>query len=48
MSLITEPKRRNVFRVGAALRGRGWLLVEVASVVLATSEAPVSAGRNEK
>ena len=40
MSLITELKRRNVFRVGAAYAIVGWLLVEVASVLLPTFEAP--------
>jgi len=40
MSLITELKRRNVFRVGVAYAIVVWLLVEVASVVLPTFEAP--------
>ena len=40
MSLIAELKRRNVFRVGAAYGIVGWLLVEVASVVLPTFKAP--------
>lgn len=40
MSLIDELKRRNVFRVGAAYGIVGWLLVEVASVVLPTFKAP--------
>jgi TolB-like protein len=40
MSLITELKRRNVFRVAAAYGVVAWLLVEVASVVLPTFEAP--------
>jgi hypothetical protein len=40
MSLITELKRRNVFRVGVAYAIVAWLLVEVASVVLPTFEAP--------
>ena len=40
MSLIAELKRRNVFRVGAAYAIVGWLLVEVASVLLPTFEAP--------
>jgi len=39
-SLFAELKRRNVFRVGAAYGIVGWLLVEVASVVLPTFEAP--------
>ena len=34
MSLIAELKRRNVFRVGVVYGIVGWLLVEVASVVL--------------
>ncbi|MBW2541495.1 MAG: hypothetical protein JRF15_05325 [Deltaproteobacteria bacterium] len=38
--LIAELKRRNVFRVGVAYAIFGWLLVEVASVVLPTFEAP--------
>ena len=40
MSLIAELKRRNVFRVGVAYAIVGWLLVEVASVLLPTFEAP--------
>ena len=40
MSFIAELKRRNVFRVGAAYAIVGWLLVEVASVLLPTFEAP--------
>jgi TolB-like protein/Tfp pilus assembly protein PilF len=40
MSLISELKRRNVFRVGAAYGIVGWLLVEVASVFLPTFGAP--------
>ena len=40
MSLIAELKRRNVFRVGAAYAIVGWLLVEVASVLLPTFDAP--------
>jgi len=40
MSLFAELKRRNVFRVGAAYAVVGWLLVEVASVVLPTFKAP--------
>jgi TolB-like protein len=39
-NLFTELKRRNVFRVGAAYAIVAWLLVEVASVVLPTFEAP--------
>jgi TolB-like protein/Tfp pilus assembly protein PilF len=40
MSLITELKRRNVFRVGVAYAIVGWLLIEVASVLLPTFDAP--------
>jgi len=40
MSLIAELKRRNVFRVGVAYGIVGWLLVEVASVLLPTFDAP--------
>jgi TolB-like protein/Flp pilus assembly protein TadD len=40
MSLVAELKRRNVFRVGVAYAIVAWLLVEVASVVLPTFEAP--------
>ena len=40
MSLIAELKRRNVFRVGVAYAIVTWLLVEVASVVLPTFNAP--------
>jgi len=40
MSLLTELRRRNVFRVAAAYAIVGWLLVEVASVVLPTFKAP--------
>jgi TolB-like protein len=40
MSLIAELRRRNVFRVGVAYAIVGWLLVEVASVVLPTFKAP--------
>ena len=40
MSLIAELKRRNVFRVAAAYAIVGWLLIEVASVLLPTFDAP--------
>ena len=40
MPLITELKRRNVFRVGVAYGIVGWLLVEVASVVLPALRLP--------
>jgi hypothetical protein len=40
MSLIAELRRRNVFRVGAAYAIVAWLLIEVASVLLPTFDAP--------
>ncbi len=40
MSLIAELKRRNVFRVGVAYAIVGWLLAEVASVVLPALHLP--------
>ncbi|MCH7509404.1 MAG: tetratricopeptide repeat protein [Proteobacteria bacterium] len=40
MSFIRELKRRNVFRVAIAYGAVGWLLVEVASVLFPTFEAP--------
>jgi len=40
ISLVAELKRRNVFRVGAAYGIAAWLVVEVASVVTQTFEAP--------
>ncbi len=40
MSLIAELKRRNVFRVGVAYAIVAWLLIEVASVLLPTFDAP--------
>jgi len=40
MPLIAELKRRNVFRVGVAYAIVAWLLIEVASVLLPTFEAP--------
>jgi TolB-like protein/Tfp pilus assembly protein PilF len=40
MSFIAELKRRNVFRAAAAYGIVAWLLIEVASVVLPTFEAP--------
>jgi hypothetical protein len=39
--LIAELKRRNVFRVGVAYAIVGWLLIEVASVLLPTFDAPI-------
>ena len=40
MSLITELKRRNVFRVGAAYAVAAWLLMQVVDVVIPVIEAP--------
>ncbi len=40
MSFFQELKRRNVFRVAVAYAVVGWLLVEVASVLFETFEAP--------
>jgi TolB-like protein/cytochrome c-type biogenesis protein CcmH/NrfG len=40
MALIAELKRRNVFRVGVAYAIVAWLLIEVASVLLPTFDAP--------
>ncbi len=40
MSLMTELKRRNVFRVGVAYAIVAWLLVEVASVFLPALRLP--------
>jgi TolB-like protein/Flp pilus assembly protein TadD len=40
MSLIAELKRRNVFRVGVAYAIVGWLLIEVASVILPALRLP--------
>ena len=40
MSFIRELKRRNVFRVAITYGAVGWLLVEVASVLFPTFEAP--------
>jgi TolB-like protein/Tfp pilus assembly protein PilF len=40
MSFIQELKRRNVFRVAITYGAIGWLLVEVASVLFPTFEAP--------
>ncbi|MCH7510631.1 MAG: hypothetical protein IIB68_12470 [Proteobacteria bacterium] len=38
--LITELKRRNVFRVAAAYAAIGWLLAEIGGLLFATFEAP--------
>jgi hypothetical protein len=40
MSLFSELKRRNVFRVAAAYLVVGWLLVEVATTLLPIFGAP--------
>lgn len=40
LSLITELKRRNVFRVGIAYVVMAWLVVQVADVILSNIEAP--------
>jgi len=40
MSLFTELKRRNVFRVGAAYLVVGWLLLQIADVLLGNFGAP--------
>ncbi len=40
MSFTAELKRRNVFRAGVAYAIVAWLLIEVASVLLPTFEAP--------
>ena len=40
MSFIQELKRRNVFRVAITYGAVGWLLVEIASVLFPTFEAP--------
>ena len=40
MSIFHELKRRNVFRIGAAYIVAGWVLVEVADVLLPTFEGP--------
>jgi hypothetical protein len=40
MSFIEELKRRNVFRAGIAYAVVGWLLIEVADILLPTFSAP--------
>ena len=40
MSLITELKRRNVFKVGVAYVVMAWLVMQVADVILNNVEAP--------
>ena len=41
MSFISELKRRDVLRVGAAYAVIAWLLLQVADVILPTFEAPI-------
>jgi len=45
MSLVSELKRRNVFRVAAAYLVMGWLLTEVLTTILPTLGAPAWAAR---
>jgi TolB-like protein/tetratricopeptide (TPR) repeat protein len=45
MSLVTELKRRNVFRVAAAYLVVGWLLTEVLTTILPTLGAPAWAAK---
>jgi adenylate cyclase len=40
MSFFEELKRRNVFRVGVAYGVAGWVLLQVADLVLENIEAP--------
>ena len=40
MSLLAEPKRRHVFKVGGAYVVIAWLLVQVASIAFPAFEAP--------
>ncbi len=40
MSFFSELKRRNVIRIGIGYAVAGWVIVEVASVLLPTFEAP--------
>lgn len=40
MSFFSELKRRNVIRIGIAYIVGGWVLIEVASILLPTFEAP--------
>ena len=40
MSLFSELKRRNVFRVGIAYLIGGWLVIQVADIVLENIGAP--------
>jgi TolB-like protein len=45
MSLFSELKRRNVFRVSAAYAVVGWLFLQVSDVVLDFTEAPAWIGK---
>jgi TolB-like protein/Flp pilus assembly protein TadD len=45
MSLLTEIRRRSVFRVGLAYLALAWLVIQVAAIVLPAFEAPVWALR---
>lgn len=40
MDFFRELKRRNVYKVGAAYAVVAWLLIQVASILLPTFEAP--------
>ena len=40
MSLVQELKRRNVFRVGIAYCGSGWLVLQLASMLIPTLNLP--------
>jgi len=46
MSFVSELKRRNVFRVGAAYAVAAWLLLQVVDVVLPVIEAPDWVGKS--
>ena len=45
MSLWTELKRRNVFRIAAAYVVIGWLMLQVADIVLGFTGAPDWVGK---
>src|SRR6056297_2614996 len=45
MSLWTELKRRNVFRIAAAYVVIGWLMLQVADIVLGFTGAPEWVGK---
>ena len=40
MSFITELKRRNVFKVGVVYAIVAWLLIQIASILFPTFDAP--------